>query len=103
MDFQPTALVGALGFGGLAGLVVGFVLKKLAKLLAVLLGLLFVLLQVLAYYKFIHVDWQAITAAASPTAGAAEATAGKLKEILVYNLPFAGGFGLGFLIGFKRG
>ena len=44
-----TPLLQQLGFGGLAGLCVGYFAKKAAKMTALLLGCPFVLLQVLAH------------------------------------------------------
>ncbi len=92
----------SLGFGGLAGLVVGYTAKKLTKLAALLLGALFIALQLLVYFGFVTVDWGAVEEAAKP-ALADETLRNQAWEVLTGNLPFAGGFGVGFAIGFKGG
>ena len=107
MDFA--SLVGAplasLGFGGAAGLVVGYAAKKVTKAVALLLGLLFILLQVLAYNDLITVNWTAVqhTAQQVWTDPSGMTLADRGWNILSANLPFGGGFVTGFALGFKLG
>lgn len=94
-----------LGFGGVAGAVVGYAAKKATKLLAILLGVLFILVQLLAYYGYITVNWAAVQAGAEAiwTSQDGRTLADRLWDILTANLPFGGGFVAGFALGFKLG
>lgn len=92
-----------LSFGFIAGIIVGYTCKKLTKLVAIVLGVFFIGLQILAYYKFIHVDWQSIGKA---TEGAIKATASSSPlwwTILTTHFPYVGAFSIGFVIGFRKG
>ncbi len=95
----------ALGFGGVAGAIVGYTAKKVTKLLALLLGLVFILIQVLVYQGFITVDWGAVqkTAEGVWVDPAGTTLADRAWAILTGNLPFGGGFIAGFALGFKLG
>ncbi len=99
------APVASLGFGGAAGLMVGYAAKKVTKVVAVLLGLLFILLQVLVYNELISVNWSAVqhTAEHVWTDPHGVTLADRLWGILAANLPFGGGFVTGFVLGFKLG
>jgi uncharacterized membrane protein (Fun14 family) len=94
-----------LGFGGMAGAVVGYAAKKIAKLTAILLGLLFILLQVLAYNGYISINWGAVQDSAHEVwADPSGVTlADRAWAMLTANLPFGGAFVAGFLLGFKLG
>ncbi len=100
-----TPLIEQLGFGGLAGVIVGYATKKAAKFLAVVLGLLFILLQFLAYKHIITLHWDAIGEAANEALQSElpRTAFDKFMAILTHNLPFGGSFVVGFWIGFKRG
>jgi len=100
-----SAPVASLGFGGVAGLVVGYTAKKVTKLVALALGVTFIVVQVLVYKGLITVNWGAVQ-------GTAEAMwkdpngitlADRAWDVLVANLPFGGGFVTGFALGFKLG
>ena len=99
------APVASLGFGGAAGVVVGYAAKKVTKVVAVLLGLLFILLQVLVYNELISVNWSAVqhTAEQVWTDPHGVTLADRAWGILTANLPFGGGFIAGFALGFKLG
>ena len=97
--------VGDAGFGGIAGLVVGYTTKKAAKLVALFLGSIFLLLQGLSYLGWIEVQWDVVQASLE---GAWRDEAGMTAAehawaIIVANLPFGAGFGVGFAAGFKLG
>lgn len=93
--------LGTLGFGGIAGWSVGFTLKKVAKLAAIVLGIVIIGVQALSYNHFITIDWDKIQMAMPP--GTLTTWWDKLWAVLSYNLPFAGGFLAGFLLGFRKG
>jgi len=94
-----------LGFGGLAGVVVGYAAKKLTKMAAILLGFLFITIQILAYYRFIEVDWVAVqnTAEHALHSQQGRSAAEQAWSMLTANLPWGGGFVAGFAVGFKLG
>ena len=97
--------VGEAGFGGVAGLVVGYAAKKATKLLALLLGSIFILVQVLVYLGWIEVNWDAVQTTAVDVWQDPEGTtlADHAWQIISANLPFGAGFGMGFAAGFKLG
>ncbi len=108
MDDLGTLLSGSaaeLGFGGVAGAIVGFTAKKVTKLVALVLGLIFIVIQTLVYLKLVAVDWNAVQHTAEhvwkDTQGVT--LADRAWEILIANLPFGGGFVAGFALGFKLG
>ena len=107
MDLSPYlgGTAAALGFGGAAGLAVGYTAKKVTKLAAIALGLAFILVQVLAYNGLITINWGAVetTAAGVWSDPHGVTLADRAWSILSANLPFGGGFAAGFALGFKMG
>lgn len=97
--------VGELGFGGVAGAIVGYTAKKLTKLLALLLGMLFIVIQGLAHLRFIAVDWGTVQHTAEHVWRDPQGVtlAERTWEVLIANVPFGGGFIAGFALGFKIG
>jgi uncharacterized membrane protein (Fun14 family) len=98
--------VGAeLGFGGVAGAVVGYAAKKVTKLIAITLGLVFLLVQYLVYMHFVTVDWHAVQSTAEHVWQNPQGItlADRAWAVLSANLPFGGGFVAGFALGFKLG
>jgi uncharacterized membrane protein (Fun14 family) len=96
---------GELGFGGIAGAIVGYAAKKLTKLAALAIGLIFIVIQGLVYLKFVSVDWNAVQHSAEHVWTDAQGVtlADRAWNILSANLPFGGGFVAGFALGFKMG
>ena len=94
-----------LGFGGVAGWVSGYTLKKVGRLLALVLGFLFISLQLLAYAGYIEIDWTRIQRDVEPLfePDTLKDFWQKLLGVLTYNLPFATGFAAGMLLGFRKG
>jgi uncharacterized membrane protein (Fun14 family) len=97
-----TPLLTQLGVGGIAGLCVGYALKKMGKLLAILLGIAFLFLELLAYKGIININYSALEDWAKGMIGQAGAFEGVLTAIIA-NLPFSASFLVGFTIGFKMG
>ena len=95
----------SLGFGGIAGLAVGYTAKKVTKLAALLLGITFVVVQALAYLGVLHVDWGEVERLATTVGTTADGgtLAGRAWEIVTANLPFGGGFVAGFALGLRLG
>jgi uncharacterized membrane protein (Fun14 family) len=96
---------GELGFGGVAGAIVGYTAKKITKLIALVLGLIFIAIQGLVYLHFVSVDWHTVQQTAEhvwrDTHGVT--LADRSWDVLTANLPFGGGFIAGFALGFKIG
>lgn len=99
------APIATLGFGGVAGLIVGYTAKKVTKLVALVLGLAFILLQLLAYEGLITINWIAVQSTAETvwTNPQGLTLADRAWHVLSANLPFGGGFLAGFILGFKLG
>ncbi len=97
-----TPILTQLGIGGIAGLCVGFALKKIGKLLAILLGIAFLFLQYLAYVGIISINYSALEEWAKGMVGQASAFEGVLTAIIA-NLPWTASFLVGFALGFKMG
>jgi uncharacterized membrane protein (Fun14 family) len=107
MDFsQLLARFGPdLGFGGVAGAVVGYTAKKVTKLVALALGLVFIVIQTLVYLDVISVNWTAVQNGAEHVWSDAHGVtlADRAWTILSANLPFGAAFAAGFALGFKVG
>ena len=97
--------LGQISFGGLAGFATGYALKKIGRVALVIFGLLFIALQALAYFKVIQIDWLRIQSYADPLLKreSLEGFFNSLVKILTNNLPFAGAFIPGFLLGLRFG
>ena len=97
--------VGQITFGGLAGFVAGYALKKVGKVTALVLGLFFIGLQLMAYYGLVEINWTRIQASVEPLLGEEQLRTlwQRLLDVLTYNAPFAGGFTTGLVLGLKKG
>lgn len=94
-----------IAFGGVAGFIAGYALKKVGKFVALALGVLFVVIQVLAWSGFVSVNWGAVQSTVDPlleTSSLERAWQG-LVSVLTYNIPFAAAFVPGIVLGLKRG
>jgi|GEM_PF-252802 len=98
---EVTFIISTLGFGGIAGLCVGYTMKKFAKMMAILVGCAFIAIQVLAYKHFVVIDWNKIHATV-PETGVQQIWM-IMMSTLTYNFPFAGAFFTGFYLGFRKG
>ena len=97
-----TPIIAQLGVGGIGGFLVGYAVKKVAKILAILLGLAVVGALYLTYIGVISVNYDKLASAVSsilPQLG----KDGDLLVNLAANLPFAGTFILGLVLGLKKG
>jgi uncharacterized membrane protein (Fun14 family) len=94
--------VSEFGFSGLLGWAVGFLFKKVFKILAIVLASFFVILQYLSFKGYIGgIDWQVIQFDFLEFFN--ENFFNGLWKMISHNLPFAGGFTTGLLIGLKKG
>ncbi len=97
-----TPLLTQLGVGGVAGLCVGYALKKIGKLVAIIIGLAFIGLELLAYYGIININYTVLQEWANGVIGHVGIAEGVLT-IIIGNLPFAAIFLAGFALGLKIG
>ena len=95
----------AIGF--IAGLVVGFLSKKVSKLVIFFALLIIVVLQVAAYKGYIHIDWlswkDTAVGVVKNTVKNAEVSTDSIKNIFMKNIPFSIAAIIGFIFGFKKG
>jgi len=97
-----TPIVFQLGFGGIAGFIVGYAFKKLTKLLAIIAALFFIALIYLAYVGVISINFDALVKHIGELLGTAGQATNWIAPIIGI-LPFAGSFIVGLFIGFKIG
>ncbi len=105
-DLETLApVLGQLTFGALAGFAAGYALKKIGKVAAVALGLFFIAIQLLAYYGLVEINWLQIQESVDPLLrpDSLEVLWRDVLELLTLNLPFAGAFIPGLLVGLRRG
>jgi uncharacterized membrane protein (Fun14 family) len=97
--------LGQISFGGLAGFATGYALKKVGRVALVIFGLLFIAVQVLAYYGVVQIDWLRIQSYADPLLKreSLQGFFNSLLRILTNNVPFAGAFIPGFVLGLRFG
>ena len=98
-------ILGQLTFGALAGFAAGYALKKIGKFAAITLGLFFLGVQLLAYYGLVEINWLQIQEGVDPLLRpeSLQALWRSLVDLLTLNLPFAGAFVPGLLLGLQRG
>jgi uncharacterized membrane protein (Fun14 family) len=97
------AIVFQLGFGGIAGFIVGYAFKKFTKLLMMVAALFFCVIAYLAYAGVLNINFDALIEAASRLLGLAGHAANWIASVIVGILPFAGSFTVGLFLGFKTG
>jgi uncharacterized membrane protein (Fun14 family) len=106
VDIQPfIPYIQQLGFGGIAGFIVGYALKKVGKVVAIFLGILFVILQILAYYGFVSINWIEVQRSVDPLleTNRLQGLWQGLINILTYNFVAAAAFIPGLILGLRRG
>jgi len=112
-----TPLLSTIGFGGIVGFLIGFMLKKVMKILAIIAGALFAVLLYLQSQDILNINWDklhnasqgivsAITAALTTTVGGSMSTPGISLPTTMTNLGIpltSGSAAVGFTIGFMKG
>lgn len=100
-------LLKTIAIGLIAGLVVGFLSKKVSKLAIFFALLIVVLLQVAAYKGYINIDWlswkDTAVEVVKNTVKNTEISTDSIKVILMKNVPFSIAAIIGFVFGFKKG
>ncbi|UBV43979.1 hypothetical protein LAJ19_03350 [Deinococcus taeanensis] len=91
-----------LSVGALLGFAAGVALRHIGRIALILLGVLFITLQLLAYFDLISVNWLRVQALTEPwLRQGSEAGGAWLSRVLTANLPFAGAFTAGLLLGLR--
>ncbi|MBZ9713127.1 MULTISPECIES: FUN14 domain-containing protein [Deinococcus] len=91
-----------LSVGALLGFATGVALRHIGRVALIVLGTLFVVLQLLAYLDLISVNWLRLQALTEPWLRQGQEQGGAwLMRVLTANLPFAGAFTAGLLLGLR--
>ncbi len=111
MSLDPTSILASVGFGGIAGFLIGYAIKKVMKLMLVIVGLFFAAIAYLAHQQIITIHWdrfvsssegtvQGIQNATGTIPSAADQTFSALANI---GIPLTGSFAAAFVFGFMKG
>ena len=124
-----TPLLTSVGFGGIAGFLIGLAIRYIIKILAIVAGIFFAALAYLQSQGILNINWEKLQTLSQPllsslsnnsnstgtgtgTGHGATTTAAVIPSILHSNLsflpvdmglPLAGSAGLGFVFGLTRG
>lgn len=101
----------SVGFGGVAGFLIGYAIKKAIKIMLVIIGLFFAALAYLNYQGIVTINWDKLgSTATGASAGLGNATgqiAGIFDQVaptlINFGIPLAGSFAAAFVIGFMKG
>jgi uncharacterized membrane protein (Fun14 family) len=107
------ASAATLGGSFLAGLLIGYALKKVVKLIAVVVGLFLAGLAYLQYQQIVVISWNkiprlsqnAVSALANATAQIPGFSSDHTAALMMTNLgiPLTGSMAMGFAVGFMKG
>jgi uncharacterized membrane protein (Fun14 family) len=111
MDFDLGFIASSAGFGGVAGFLIGYAIKKVVKITMILIGLFIAAMAYLGYQGIIAVNWDKLSAQASNatsglgnvTGQAAGATDQFTNALVNFGIPFTGTFAAAFVFGFMKG
>ena len=101
------SISGTIGGGFVAGILIGWAVKKVIKLVAIMAGLFLAGLAYLQYQQIASVNWDRIEGTISTIANATTNTFNdhNIESLATTNLgiPLTGGMSAGFAIGFMKG
>lgn len=96
------AMLPDLGLGGVLGVATGYAVKAVGRAALIVVGLSFLLVQVLSAYGVLTVDWLRLQTLTEPwLRGGRENLGGWVSRVLLANVPFAGAFVAGFVLGLR--
>jgi uncharacterized membrane protein (Fun14 family) len=107
-----SSIAATIGGGFLAGILIGYALKKVVKLAAVVIGLFFAGLAYLQYQQILNVNWNKLLAASQNTLSKlANATtqipgfnsSDHIAVLPNLGIPLTGSMVTGFAVGFMKG
>ncbi|WP_309572555.1 FUN14 domain-containing protein [Deinococcus sp.] len=91
-----------LSVGALLGFATGVALRHVGRVVLIVVGVLFIALQLLAYFDLISINWLKLQALTEPwLRQGGEQGASWLRRVLTANLPFAGAYTAGLLVGLR--
>jgi Uncharacterized conserved protein len=91
-----------LGLGGLLGLAAGYAVRVVGRVALLVVGLAFIVVQLLAHYGVVTVDWLQLQTLTEPwLREGRENFGGWFSRVFLANLPFAGAFAAGFVLGLR--
>jgi uncharacterized membrane protein (Fun14 family) len=101
----------SIGFGGIAGFLIGYAIKKALKIMMVIIGLFFAAFAYLNYQGIVTINWGKLGGTTSgATAGLGNATgqiagaSDQITPMLVnFGIPLTGSFAAAFVLGFMKG
>lgn len=104
-------MLASIGFGGIAGFLIGYAIKKVMKLMLVIVGLFFAAVAYFAHQQIITIHWDrfatssegalmGIQNATGTVPAAADQTMSALANI---GIPLTGSFAAAFAFGFMKG
>jgi uncharacterized membrane protein (Fun14 family) len=100
-------LATSIGFGGMAGFLIGFAIKKVMKILAVVAGAFFTALIYLESQNIISINWDKLQ---TTSQGALTTLTNAVNVIPVLSttstnlaIPLTGSMAMGFAVGFMKG
>ncbi|MFC4427746.1 FUN14 domain-containing protein [Deinococcus navajonensis] len=97
---QP--LLPDLSVGALLGFATGTALRYIGRVVLIVLGGLFMILQLLSYFELVSINWLKVQALTEPwLRQGGEQGLQWLSRVLMANLPFAGAFSAGLLVGLR--
>lgn len=91
------------GFGLVSGWAVGYALKKVALFAAFIVGIVFIIIQLMVVNRFLTVDWNAVSTFFGHASRTLSGPHPSWWNVLIANFPWAGSFGVGFYLGFRKG
>lgn len=101
-------IVTSVGFGGMAGFLIGYAIKKIMKILAVGAGIFFTALMYLESQNIVNINWDKLQIASQNAVSTLTSAAGQIPlasstSSINFALPVTGSAAMGFAIGFMRG
>jgi uncharacterized membrane protein (Fun14 family) len=104
-------MLASVGFGGIAGFLIGYAIKKVMKLMLIIVGLFFAAIAYFAHQEIITIHWDRFAASSEGTLqslqnatgtmpSAADQTVSALANI---GIPLTGSFAAAFAFGFMKG
>ncbi|MFL6318898.1 MAG: FUN14 domain-containing protein [Nitrososphaeraceae archaeon] len=107
-NFSP--LLTTVGFGGVAGFLIGYAVKKIMKILAVGAGIFFTALMYLESQNIVNINWDKLQNASQNAVSTLASAAGQIplasttsSTTINFALPMTSSAAMGFAIGFMRG
>lgn len=111
MSLDFTSIGASIGFGGIAGFLIGYAVKKVMKIMLVIIGLFFAALAYLSSQGIISINWDKLAGASTgamvgiqnatgAVPSAADQTFAALANI---GIPLTGSFAAAFVFGFMKG